>query len=414
MADPLSITASVAGIISLADVVFTRICKYAKAAGSDQQDVRDLFDEVKTIRDLLRALSALASKLDATPVTTTFNLSHIIACHETIQRLEDSLSQAQEDFERNKVRRFLRKLKWPFTATETRELLNNLARQKGNIGLSLGTDCISLILAELPRLNRLETSVTQISNGIQNMSVRIQNIFDTAQLVDPYFKQVVIRSFMPVDPEPQLQRNLAKIHEGSHHHILKEPAILLWRNRPGAKLSITGQAGVGKTTVASSLVQEALFRRTMGPGVAYLYCLCHDARTQSPTQILGALAAQLANQSNEAYGCLQQYYKRLHPLEDNSMNTLLSVDLMVSTFQHATRCFERVFIIVDGLDECRIEGGQVIDLLTRAGNMSHISMVLLNRNFPGLEQHLGTAHRWDMSLAFQHGEVERPWFKVGY
>ncbi|KAH6890691.1 hypothetical protein B0T10DRAFT_325065 [Thelonectria olida] len=396
MADPLSIIASVAGIISLADVVFARIYKYAKAAGSAQKDVRDLAEEVKTVRDLLCALSSLVSRLDAAPVITTFNLSYVKSCQETLQQIEDGLSKAQTDFEKSKLRRIQRKLKWPFTATETRDPLKNLARQKGNIGLSLGTDCVSLILSGLPRLKQLETSVTQISNDIQNMSVGVHNILSHARLVDPYFKRVVIGSFTEVNPQARLNRNLAQVVAGTYRRTFDIPVFRDWLNKPGSKLGITGISGTGKTMLAGCLVQEALRRQTIGVGVAYFYCDFKDARTQSLLQILGTLAAQLADQNNEAYECLQRYYKRLHPLEANAIARTPTVINLVSILQEMTECFERVSIIIDGLDECGDECGVVADVLASAGNASNISMALLSRNEYRIFQHFGDADRWEL------------------
>ncbi|KAF4995289.1 hypothetical protein FGRMN_5254 [Fusarium graminum] len=411
MTDPLSITASVAGIISLADLVFTRIYKYAKAAGNAQQDVRDLADEIKAIRDLLRALSALAFKLEATPVATTFDLTYVIVCQETLQHLEDSLSKAQEDFERSKIRRLLRKLKWPFTATETRDLLNSLARQKGNIGLSLGIDSVSLILSELPRLSRLETSITQASNGIQSISIGIQNILHDTQLVDPYFKQVVIRSFMPVDPEPRLHKSLAEIEEGSHDDAFDLPGVCDWLDNPGARLAVYGPVGCGKSMFAGSLVQEAIRRRTDGTGVAYFYCSVGDARTQSPVYILGTLAAQLAVQNNEAYECLQRYYKRLYPLKTGSIATTPSVELMISILQHITNYFDRVSIIIDGLNECVGQEAEMLNALACTGNMSHVSIALLSRNEYGFVLHSVHPPLWNFSiLPEKQNAFVRIWF----
>ena len=389
MADPLSITASVAGIISLAGVVFTRIYKYANAAGSAQKDVRDLAEEVKTIRDLLRALSSLAAKLDATTITTTFNLSYVESCQETLQRIEDGLSKAQADFEKSKVRIVQRKLKWPFTATETRGLLNNLARQKGNIGLSLGTDCVSLLLSELTRLNQLETAVTQISSGLQNMSAGVQNVLNNARLIDPYFKRVVTGFFMEVDARAHHDMNLARVPADTHRRTFGMPVFRNWLNKPGLALAITGFPGIGKSVLASCLVREALCQRTFESGVAYFYCNFRDARTQSPTKILGALASQLADQSNEAYECLQRYYKRLHPLEPNAATKPPTITSLVSVLQEITGCFERVSIIIDGLDECGDECGAVGDVLTSAGTASNISMALLSRNVNPISKHFG-------------------------
>ncbi|KAL1849146.1 hypothetical protein Daus18300_013351 [Diaporthe australafricana] len=64
MADPLSIAASIAGLISLADIAFIRIKKYTKSAKNADQDVRNLSQEVLLLGGALHSLSRLAQAVD--------------------------------------------------------------------------------------------------------------------------------------------------------------------------------------------------------------------------------------------------------------------------------------------------------------------------------------------------------------
>ncbi len=123
MADPLSVAASIAGVISLADSVVRLIHGYAKAASVAENEVLDLAIEVKSLSDVLHSLPALASRLEAGPFATTFRMHHIYGCQQTLLRIETRLKKAQDDFKRSTFRRLRRRLQWPFTAPEVKTLL---------------------------------------------------------------------------------------------------------------------------------------------------------------------------------------------------------------------------------------------------------------------------------------------------
>ncbi|KAL6915625.1 hypothetical protein ACHAPO_008057 [Fusarium lateritium] len=61
MADPLSLEASIAGLISLADVTFKYAYKFVRAAKDAENDVSTLADEINNLGSVLRVLEALAS-----------------------------------------------------------------------------------------------------------------------------------------------------------------------------------------------------------------------------------------------------------------------------------------------------------------------------------------------------------------
>lgn len=72
-ADPLSVAASIAGIISLADSVSRLTFRYVKAVKNAERDVQNLLGEVKSLADILRTLPAAALRLENAPFTATEN-----------------------------------------------------------------------------------------------------------------------------------------------------------------------------------------------------------------------------------------------------------------------------------------------------------------------------------------------------
>lgn len=67
MADPLSVSASIAGIISLADIVFRCLYHYARAAAGAKGEIQALSTEIHDLGGVLRNLDALCRTLETEP-----------------------------------------------------------------------------------------------------------------------------------------------------------------------------------------------------------------------------------------------------------------------------------------------------------------------------------------------------------
>ncbi|CAF3655339.1 unnamed protein product [Fusarium graminearum] len=105
MSDPLSLAASIAGLISLADVTFKYTYKFVRAAKDAKTDVSALADEINNLGSVLRVLEALASDMEAEgdqfdPTLRNHYLNH---CFKALSRIEMKTKKAIERFVRSKV-----------------------------------------------------------------------------------------------------------------------------------------------------------------------------------------------------------------------------------------------------------------------------------------------------------------------
>jgi hypothetical protein len=69
MGDPLSIAASIAGLVSLAGSLFRVVCQYGV-------EVKEFKNEVNRLSVLLHELSLLATSLETGPLDSTFRLEY--------------------------------------------------------------------------------------------------------------------------------------------------------------------------------------------------------------------------------------------------------------------------------------------------------------------------------------------------
>lgn len=77
MTDPLSIAGSIAGLVSISDVVFSKIYRYAKAVKDARKDIMAFADETRSLSGVLHNLSLIAAELDKEPTETMLQLDHI-------------------------------------------------------------------------------------------------------------------------------------------------------------------------------------------------------------------------------------------------------------------------------------------------------------------------------------------------
>lgn len=98
MADPLSTTASIAGIVSLAGSVFHIVSKYVREAKGEKAKVVALATETRNLSGILHNLSLLASSMDDQGTKTAFRAYQLHACRQTLLKINDVLSKAEKDF----------------------------------------------------------------------------------------------------------------------------------------------------------------------------------------------------------------------------------------------------------------------------------------------------------------------------
>lgn len=97
MADPLSVAASIAGVISLANVVFERLMRFARAAKDADHDTRALAQEVNLLGGALNSLSRLARRFENESFDKRFCIHHIESCNTTLTQTDNMLKKVEGD-----------------------------------------------------------------------------------------------------------------------------------------------------------------------------------------------------------------------------------------------------------------------------------------------------------------------------
>lgn len=103
--DPLSVAASVAGLVTLADLVFRTATKYRKDVKDARKEVDSLLAEIKNTSLLLHNLSFIAFELESSATADgksapSLQLHHLYDCKKILRRLEQGLSDGKKKMEK--------------------------------------------------------------------------------------------------------------------------------------------------------------------------------------------------------------------------------------------------------------------------------------------------------------------------
>lgn len=152
MADPLSISASIAGLISLADIVFVRTYKYVRAVGKASKEISAFAAELRALYGILSSLRLVSCQLDGESFDTTTQVHHVHSCFQTLEEIRKILERDDaSSLDDQPIKKLRKKLRWPFSSSEVKELVAEIERHKTTLGLALNADCMSGMLQALSR-----------------------------------------------------------------------------------------------------------------------------------------------------------------------------------------------------------------------------------------------------------------------
>ena len=129
---------------------------------------------------------------------------------------------------------------------------------------------------------------------------------------------------------------------------------MTWLKTEKQTLFCPGIPGAGKTILTSIVVDDLDTRFSGDPqiGIAYIYCNFRRKDEQKAEDLLASLLKQLA----QGQSPLPDSVKTLYDCHKDK-RTRPSFDEFSRALQLVVAKYSRVFIVVDGLDECQISDG---------------------------------------------------------
>ncbi|KAK1731767.1 uncharacterized protein BDZ83DRAFT_645745 [Colletotrichum acutatum] len=363
MADPLSIAASIAGLLSLADIVFLRLSKYIRSAKNAEKEISDLREEVNLVGGTINMLSRLATALEAedeSPIES-FRMHHIDGCAAILSEIVNK-TKKYEDKSGGKLKRLI----WPYTSSKTKEMLADLSRHKENMNLALSATSLETLLRYLAKEEERDRTTAQIRADVQKIkkiAVRIQEDIE---------RRRILQFFLEYNPQSNYDMSVKLRHPRTGLWLERHSSFQQWLRNQGSRLWLSGIPGAGKTVLAGLIIGHALARSSDTVAVGFFFCDYKNEATQSPVSILGGLANQLARQSEEACSMLEEYYSELHP--ERGLPRPANSEDLERIIIRMSQVFEHTYLVVDGLDECGDHAEEIVEALCSIAENSDISM----------------------------------------
>ncbi|EXK78531.1 hypothetical protein FOQG_16800 [Fusarium oxysporum f. sp. raphani 54005] len=423
LADPLSISASIAGLVALADLIFRSGTKYVKSYRGASTEVGNLNRENRSLSVILHNLSLVAFDLEETeppePTAAVHEPSsvlqphHLHDCHQLLRRLETGLSRTEASLDSgSECQRLYARLKWPFTSTESKEMIQDVQRYNQIIHTALAADSLAMLKHCLSRQD-------EIKNGLDKINLTAERILDIQVKISLDAKRnQVLRDFGRVNPRGEYETN-RKLRQGlTGLWLTQGPDFDFWYSTPDSRLWCSGIPGAGKSVLAVAMIEECLQRNAQDTrkAVACFFCTYKNESSQHSTTILSSLCMQLAMQSESAFQILQEYHDQLFSGRDLSARP--TAKTLAQKLHLICACFTRNYIIVDGLDECDHRVAANVECLAKLSLLQGydvINMALSSRDEIIIRQHLKNdfphveieAHTEDLQLYFASELSER-------
>ena len=406
MADPLSISASIAGLVTITDAVFRRIFNYVKVVKGAPNELSALITAIGALSGILHNVGLIACQLEGEPFDSTIQANHIHSCLQTVDKIRSILDKFDSSTEGHGMK-IAKRLKWPFSGTEVKDLCKELEGHKTTLSLALTADGLSSLLQTLSRQKTIQSGINGIESKLQRKYEVETRIAMTKE------RRKVLEWIQPYDPHQNHRMSLKLKHPGTCLWFLESDEIKSWLRHPNARLWCHGIPGAGKTVLASSIIQEAIEQSSPNVAVAFFYCDYQNSATQEPRNILGSLACQFALQDKVGFEKMRAFYEKHNPADRPS--TELSLDDLRDLVVETASSFNNAMIVVDALDECETQSKFVTRLLSDLHSRDEagsIKTLFLSRNeeeirevLDGYEQVSLAAKSSDLRL-FVGAEIE--------
>ncbi|MCJ1245363.1 hypothetical protein MMC30_002567 [Trapelia coarctata] len=360
--DPLSLSASIAGLITLADVVVDRVYTYIKGVKNARKEIAALLAEVTGLFGILNSLRLVVARYEEPGVQfqSTMQINHVYACDNTLVKIKalidkDDPSQAGSSFERMK-----RQLHWPLTGSETKELTAEVERHKSTLSLALNADGMNALLQALSRHGELQAGIDSVCDELQ----RRRELDSLASLTAE--RRKILDCLGTVDPKRNQSSAIKLRYPGTGMWFIEGDEFKSWRTIRNAKLWLYGIPGAGKTILTSSIIQDLQQSLTTDgdDALAYYYFDYTDAATQEPSSMLGSIVKQLVAQNTQCFEEVQQYYRVKGVSTEETDRVQFSISDYQEILRGIAKCFDNTMLVIDALDESDVRRDEVLDILS--------------------------------------------------
>ncbi len=368
MADPIGTTAS---ILTLVDVC-AKMIQYIQDVKDGSSERTRLRMEIIATKGILEALVTTVKDAEAAPESWSETIRSINQNGGPLDLLQGVLIALHDELGRaasaNRIERASRSLLWPFKKKDVEERLKVIERQKSLLALALDNDHMALS-------KEIQSDTRAIRGDVKNIRSDARAIRGDVVVIRAEIEQqkdngdriIILDWLTPIDYTPQQHDFINRRQTGTGQWLLDSAEYQTWRQTAKSTLFCPGIPGAGKTILTSIVVEDLTTRFFDDPtvGIAYIYCNFRRKHEQRAEDVITSLLKQLS----QGRTSLPETVKALYD-KHKEKRTWPSADEFSQALQLVATLYERVFIVIDALDECQASGGCRLRVLTEIFNLS--------------------------------------------
>lgn len=373
MTDPLSVSASVVGMISLGLQVTESLVKFYNSYKHQNSEIAGMTERLENLSSILQNLHETLSsrKFQADEQGLICNIETSIRnCDEIIQELREECQKfvkATSGGIKAVFRAAGRRATYPFRVCTLNKLDEDIGDLRGHLATAM--DVLQL------------RDSTKIQDDIADMKLHMDLVITRQISAD-------IRNWLKA-PDATVNYNaaVAKKHPGTGIWFVKSSLYTAWLTGENSFLWLSGFPGSGKSVLSSTTIQYVLRHRTSNSriGIAFFYFAFNDESKQDESAMLRALLMQLSGQLQDDYLDLTH----LHNLYKTGIPSSL---VLIEYLERLIRRFHHVYIVLDALDESPRLGArrQVLDTIEQMQKWSlpGLHLFVTSRDEPDIRNSL--------------------------
>ncbi|KAJ7591828.1 ankyrin repeat-containing domain protein [Mycena floridula] len=300
-------------------------------------------------------------------------------------------------------KKLFKTLTWSLDKADVTELLVRVERVKSLVMLAIQNDHVKLsemIYTDLQAMQTLvATGMDDISHKVDSISGTIGGVGNQVQdLIEPIsvgIHQVQAQSMTadlrafanwlsPLNFEATQYNFVSSCTPSTGEWLLADAEFRRWIAGHVGILWCPGDPGVGKTMLASRVIDhlQKLTQGQPGVGVAYIFCDYRQSSIQGATDVIGSVLRQLLINSDEIPGSLHSIhdcYKSVPPQPRTLRDFTTALEAQIQLYS----C---VYLVIDALDESSSETRDIlISTVHRLAESGHLHVLVTSRQMIGDE-----------------------------
>jgi hypothetical protein len=166
--------------------------------------------------------------------------------------------------------------------------------------------------------------------------------------------------------------------------FLESGEYKLWRSEAHQTLFCPGIPGAGKTMIMAIVIDDLVsqYHDDKEVGIAWIYYDFRHRGSQGLEQMLGSLLRQLTSRCVEVPKSVKNLYLKHYELQ-----TRPSYWELMGVLDDVCACFKRVYVAIDALDECLVEGDRrtLPFALGQLQENTRVSLIATSRHIPDIK-----------------------------